>query len=77
MKKTNISHILRAALSALLAVSLLVGTVPVVLAADSSASRLEISGINKLDNNAIINNYLQYLNGDVAFKLPEGVKEDA
>ena len=76
MKKTNISHILRAALSALLAVSLLVGTVPVVLAADSSASRLEISGINKLDNNAILNNYLPYLNGDVAFKLPEGVKED-
>ena len=79
MKKTNISHILRAALSALLAVSLLVGAVPAVFAADAAGNapqRLELSGINKLDNNAILNNFLQYLNGDVAFRLPEGVQED-
>ena len=76
MKKTHISHILRSAMSLLLAVSLLVGTVPVVFAADTAVSQLEISGINKLDNDAIINNYLQYLNGDVAFRLPDGIQED-
>ena len=78
MKKHN-SHILRSALSVLLAVSLLVGAVPAVFAANaggagSALQQLEISGINKLDNNAIINNFLQYLNGDVAFRLPEGVQ---
>ena len=80
MKKHN-SHILRSALSVLLAVSLLLGAVPAVFAANaggagSALQQLEISGINKLDNNAIINNFLQYLNGDVAFRLPEGVQED-
>ncbi len=79
MKKTHFSHILRSALSVLLAVSLLMGTVPAVFAAGTaggSASRLEISGINKLDKNSILVNYLDYLNSNVAFKLPEGVKED-
>jgi|GEM_PF-313249 len=76
MKKTHLSHILRAAMSLLLAVSLLVGTVPVVFAADTAVSQPEISGIHKLDNNAIINNYLQYLNSDVAFRLPDGVQDD-
>ena len=79
MKKTHFSHILRSALSVLLAVSLLVGTVPAVFAADTagnSASRLEISGINKLDKNSLMVNYLDYLNSNVAFKLPNGVKED-
>ena len=79
MKKTHFSHILRSALSVLLAVSLLMGTVPAVFAAGTaggSASRLEISGINKLDKNSISVNYLDYLNGNVAFKLPDGVKED-
>ncbi|MBR3779379.1 MAG: leucine-rich repeat protein [Clostridia bacterium] len=79
MKKTHFSHILRSALSVLLAVSLLMGTVPAVLAADtagSTASRLEISGINKLDKNSLSVNYLDYLNSNVAFKLPDGVKAD-
>ncbi len=80
MMKKHFSHILRSTMSVLLAVSLLVGTVPAVFAAsDGSATapqRLEVSGINKLDNNAIINNYLDYLNSNVAFRLPEGVKAD-
>ena len=76
MKKTHLSHILRSAMSLLLAVSLLAGTVPAVFAADTAVSRLEISGINKLDNNAFINNYLDYLNSDVAFRLPDGIKSD-
>ena len=79
MMKKQFSHILRSALSVLLAVSLLVGAVPAVFAADAavtSPQRVEISGINKLDNSAIINNFLQYLNGDVAFRLPDGVQED-
>ena len=59
MKKTHLSHILRSVLSVLLAVSLLMGTVPAVFAADGaggSVSRLEISGINKLDKNSLIVN---------------------
>ncbi len=79
MKTKHFSHILRSALSVLLAVSLLMGTVPVVFAADKAAGslpKLEISAINKLDNNAFINNYLDYLNSNVAFRLPNGVKED-
>ena len=77
MKKTHFSHILRSALSVLLAVSLLMGTVPAVFAsAGSTASRLEISGINKLDKESIIVNYMDYLNSNVAFKLPDGVKSD-
>ncbi|MBQ7088388.1 MAG: leucine-rich repeat protein [Clostridia bacterium] len=76
MKKTHLSHILRSAMSLLLAVSLLAGTVPAVFAADTAVSRLEISGINKLDNNAFINNYLDYLNSDVAFRLPNGIRSD-
>ena len=78
MKKHD-SHILRSVLSVLLAVSLLLGTVPAVFAAGAAVNapqRLELSGINKLDNNAILNNFLQYLNGDVAFRLPNGVKND-
>ena len=76
MKKTHLSHILRSVMSLLLAACLLLGTIPVVLAADTAATRLEVSGINKLDNNAILNNYLQYLNSDVAFRLPDGVEDD-
>ena len=79
MKKTHFSHILRSALSVLLAVSLLVGTVPAVFAAGTAAGsvpRLEISAINKLDNNSILVNYLDYLNSNVAFRLPNGVKDD-
>ena len=77
MKKTHVSHILRSALSVLLAVSLLMGTVPAVFAAaGSDASRLEISGINKLDKESIIVNYMDYLNSNVAFKLPDGVTND-
>ena len=79
MKKTHFSHILRSALSVLLAVSLLVGTVPAVFAAGTavgSVPRLEISAINKLDNNSILVNYLDYLNSNVAFRLPNGVKDD-
>ena len=79
MKKTHFSHILRSALSVLLAVSLLMGTVPAVFAAGyagNAPSRLEISGINKLDKDSLLVNYLDYLNSNVAFKLPDGVKED-
>ena len=65
MKKQHFSHILRSAMSVLLAVSLLMGTVPAVFAAEvagGSLSRLEISGINKLDKNSLLVNYLDYLN---------------
>ena len=78
MMKKQISHILRSAMSVLLAVSLLVGTVPAVFAkADTAADsiqRLEISGINKLDSFRV--NYLDYLDSNVAFRLPDGVKDD-
>ena len=77
MKKRRFSNILRSAMSLLLAVSLLMGMVPVVFAASKGAESSQVqSSINKLDNNAILNNYMQYLNGNVVFKLPEGITED-
>ncbi len=80
MKKQHVSHILRSAMSVLLAVSLLVGTVPAVFAGaetgGNTASRLEISAINKLDKNSILVNYTDFLNSNVAFRLPDGVQED-
>ncbi|MBQ8751557.1 MAG: S8 family serine peptidase, partial [Clostridia bacterium] len=71
MKNTLLQKTLRSALSLLAAASLLVGTVPVAYALESDG---EVSRIEQLDGINV--NYKDYLNGDVAFQLPEGVAQD-
>ncbi|MBP3936748.1 MAG: leucine-rich repeat protein [Clostridia bacterium] len=78
MKNTIRKKTLRAAVSLLLAVVLLVGTIPTAALAGVGGVTLadkESNGlITKLDGLKV--DYSDYLNSDVAFQLPEGVTAD-
>ena len=75
MNKTHTTHILRSCLSLLLAVAMLVGMVPAVFAAEDTAeSTTQNSDIQLLEG--LKYDYSDYLNSEVAFRLPDGIAED-
>jgi len=75
MKKTHTTHILRSCLSLLLAAVMLVSMVPAVLATDGAAETTVQNGnIQLLDGLKF--DYSDYLNSEVAFRLPDGIAED-
>ena len=77
MKNTFRNKTLRSALALLVAVVLLVGMVPTSLAAGGKATvtdRVENGLFQKLDGLKV--DYSDYLNSDVAFRLPDGVATD-
>ena len=71
MKKTMLAKKLKRALSVLMVLSILVGSVAVPAA---GASNFEASFIQKLDG--IASNYEQYLDSSVMYELPEGIGDD-
>ncbi len=70
MMKTEFSKMFASCLSLLLALVFVVGATPLVL-----AEGVGTGGINRWDQNLRVD-YTDYLNGDVAFRLPDGVKSD-
>ena len=74
MKKTNFPKMLRSAISLLAAVSMLLGTVPMVFAAEADALTVQGSGINRLEGLNV--NYKDYLNSQVAFQLPDEIGKE-
>ena len=71
MKKTTLSKAIRMTLSMLVVVALLVSAIPVVSAADGTFVSSSIQKLEGLDVN-----YKDYLDGNVAFQLPDGVTND-
>jgi len=79
MNKKHTTKLMRSALSVIAAITLLVGMVPTAFAAGSmggaqSSGKEEQSLITLLDDIKV--NYQDYLDSNVAFRLPDGVKED-
>ena len=78
MNKKHTTQVLRSVLSVIAAVSLLVGMVPAVFAAGEKATTVgkqeEQALIQLLDDLKV--NYQQYLDSNVAFRLPDGIADD-
>ena len=75
MKNKHTTQFLRSALSVAVAVALLVGTVPAVFAADTTAAVTQKEPLIQLLDDLNVN-YQDYLNSDVAFRLPDGIAKD-
>ncbi len=73
MKNLQFSKIVRSSVSLFAAVSLLVGTAPAVFAAEGKEVQTD-SLISLRDDLKV--NYQDYVNSDVMFQMPEGMKED-
>lgn len=75
MKNKHTTQFLRSVLSIAAAVSILVGTVPAVFAADTTAAVTKKEPLIQLLDDLKVN-YQDYLNSEVAFQLPEGIAKD-
>ncbi|MBR0447578.1 MAG: leucine-rich repeat protein [Clostridia bacterium] len=75
MNKTHTTHILRSCLSILLAAVMLFSMVPAVFATEATAgSTVQNGNIQLLDGLKF--DYSDYLNSEVAFRLPDGIADD-
>ena len=84
MSKKHIIKLLRSALSVIAAMTILVSMVPAVFATDEEGKEdVILPSQQQLTDDQLIKlledlevNYQDYLDGDVAFKLPDGVSDD-